>query len=199
MSELSQSVNDLIDQFAKLPGIGNKSAERLAYHVLRIHEAEARALADAVMAVKQNVRYCERCFNLAEEPLCAICRNPRREQDLLCVVEQPRDLVALEKTSAYHGLYHVLLGRIAPLENIGPDQLTIGPLINRIREGEFREVILATNPTTEGDGTALHIMNLLAEFPVKVTRLARGLTTGSVIELANKDILSDALGGRQEF
>ena len=199
MSELSQSVNDLIDQFAKLPGIGNKSAERLAYHVLRIHEAEARALADAVMAVKQNVRYCERCFNLAEEPLCAICRNPRREQDLLCVVEQPRDLVALEKTSAYHGLYHVLLGRIAPLENIGPDQLTIGPLINRIREGEFREVILATNPTTEGDGTALHITNLLAEFPVKVTRLARGLTTGSVIELANKDILSDALGGRQEF
>jgi len=199
VSELSQSVNDLIDQFAKLPGIGNKSAERLAYHVLRIHEAEARALADAVMAVKQNVRYCERCFNLAEEPLCAICRNPRREQDLLCVVEQPRDLVALEKTSAYHGLYHVLLGRIAPLENIGPDQLTIGPLINRIRESEFREVILATNPTTEGDGTALHIMNLLAEFPVKVTRLARGLTTGSVIELANKDILSDALGGRQEF
>jgi len=199
VSELSQSVNDLIDQFAKLPGIGNKSAERLAYHVLRAHETEARALADAVMAVKQNVRYCERCFNLAEEPLCAICRNPRREQDLLCVVEQPRDLVALEKTSAYHGLYHVLLGRIAPLENIGPDQLTIGPLINRIREGEFREVILATNPTTEGDGTALHIMNLLAEFPVKVTRLARGLTTGSVIELANKDILSDALGGRQEF
>lgn len=197
MPELSQSVNDLIDQFAKLPGIGSKSAERLAYHVLRMHASEARALADAVTAVKQNVRYCERCYNLAEEPVCSICRDPQREQDLLCVVEQPRDLIALEQTGAYRGLYHVLLGRIAPLENIGPEQLTIRPLVTRIREGAFREVILATNPTTEGDGTALHLTNLLAEFPVEVTRLARGLTTGSVIELANTDILTDALGGRR--
>jgi len=197
--ELTQSVNELIDQFAKLPGIGKKSAERLAYHVLRVHENEARALADSIMAVKHNVRYCAQCFNLAEEELCSICRNPQREQDKLCVVEQPRDLVALEQTGVYRGLYHVLLGRIAPLENITPEHLTIDTLVERVRGGAFSEVIMATNPTLEGDGTALYISNLLAELPVHVTRLARGITTGSVIELANKEILSDALSGRQQF
>jgi recombination protein RecR len=165
--------------------------------VLRIHESEARALADAIMAVKQNMHYCKQCFNLTEEPLCTICQNPRRDQQLLCIVEQPRDLIALEKSSAYDGLYHVLLGRIDPLENIGPDQITIGPLAKRVREGDFREVILATNPTTEGDGTALHITNLLADLPVKITRLARGLTSGAAIEQTNVGILSDALTGRQ--
>ncbi len=195
----SESVVNLIEQFAKLPGIGKKSAERLTYHVLRVHEQEALALADAIRAVKENVRYCERCYNLSEGPLCEICQDPRRRQDLLCVVEQPRDLIALEDSGAYQGLYHVLLGRIAPLEGIGPEQLTIDGLLSRVREGEFREVILATNPTLEGDGTALHISNRLQDLPVQLTRLARGITTGTVLELANREILTDALTGRQKF
>jgi recombination protein RecR len=199
VAELTQSVTDLIDEFAKLPGIGKKSAERLAYHILRMHQSEALALAEAIRKVKENVRYCRRCYNLAEEEECAICRDPRREQDTLCVVEQPRDLIVLEKSGIYRGLYHVLLGRIAPLEGISADQLTIDALIERVRGGSFKEVILATNPTQEGDGTALHISNLLRELPLRITRLARGITTGSVLEFANKDALGDALHGRQEL
>ncbi len=199
MSEITQSVVELIEQFAKLPGIGKKSAERLTYHVLRVHRNEALELAEAIRNVKENVRYCKNCCNLAEEEECAICRDPRRERDLLCVVEQPRDLIALEQSGAYRGLYHVLLGRIAPLEGIGADQLTIEALVARLRSGAFKEVIMATNPTIEGDGTALHISNLLSEIPVRITRLARGITSGSVLEFANREILSDALTGRQEL
>ncbi len=199
MSEFTESVTNLIDEFAKLPGIGKKSAERLAYHVLRVHETEAMALADAIRQVKQNVRYCRHCYNLAEQDECAICRDTHRERELLCVVEQPRDLIALEQAGTYRGLYHVLLGRIAPLEGISAEQLTIDALVDRVREGSFKEVVMATNPTIEGDGTALHISNRLAELPVRITRLARGITTGSVLEFANKEILADALAGRQEF
>jgi recombination protein RecR len=199
MAELSRAVTDLIDELAKLPGIGKKSAERLAYHILRVHQSEAMALADAIRSVKENVRYCKTCYNLAEEDECAICRDPRRDRQIVCVVEQPRDLMALEQTGAYKGLYHVLLGRIAPLDGIGPDQLTIDALVSRVRDGAFKEVIMATNPTVEGDGTALHISNLLGDSPVAITRLARGITSGSVLEFANKEILSDALSGRQVF
>ena len=199
MPELTKSVTNLIDQFAKLPGIGKKSAERLAYHVLRMHRSEALALADAIREVKQNVRYCRRCYNLAEEEECTICRDPRRDPEILCVVEQPRDLMALEQSGAYRGLYHVLLGRIAPLEGISAEQLTIDALVERVGSGSFKEVIMATNPTVEGDGTALHISNLLSELPVRITRLARGITTGSVLEFANKEILADALTGRQKL
>jgi recombination protein RecR len=197
--ELTQSVTHLIDEFAKLPGIGKKSAERLAYHVLRVSDVEALALADAIRDVKQNVRYCQVCYNLAEEDRCSICRDASRQQDLLCVVEQPRDLMALEQSGMYRGLYHVLLGRIAPLERISPSSLMIDALVERVRSGSFKEVIMATNPTVEGDGTALHISNLLADFPVRITRLARGITSGSVLEFANKEMLADALAGRQEF
>ncbi len=196
---LSESVTKLIDEFAKLPGIGKKSAERLAYHVLRIHQTEAWALADAIRSVKENVRYCRNCYNLTEQEECEICRDPKRDRGQLCVVEQPRDLIALEQPSTYHGLYHVLLGRIAPLDGIGPEQLTIEALEARVRKGGFREVIMATNPTLEGDGTALYISNLLADLPLEVTRLARGITSGSVLEFANKEILADALAGRQKF
>ena len=199
VSELTDSVSNLISQFAKLPGIGKKSAERLTYHVLRRPAPEALALADAIRRVKENVRYCRTCYNLAEGEQCTVCRDPKRDQDLLCVVEQPRDLMALEQTGTYRGLYHVLLGRIAPLEGIGADQLTIDALARRVRQGRFKELIMATNPTVEGDGTALHISNLLADAPVRITRLARGITTGSVLEFANKEMLSDALSGRQEF
>lgn len=197
--QVSESVAQLVEHLARLPGIGKKSAERLAYHLLRVHKNEALALADAIRNVRENVHYCKDCFNLAEGDLCAICRDPRRDRSLLCVVEQPRDLMALEQAGCYQGLYHVLLGRIAPLEGIGADQLTIDRLVERVRAGGVREVIMATNPTVEGDGTALYITNLLAEAPVQFTRLARGITSGSVLEFANKEILADALTGRQKF
>jgi recombination protein RecR len=199
MPLLTESVSRLIDEMAKLPGIGRKSAERIAYHILRVHKTEALGLADAIRNVKENVRYCRICYNLAETDECAICRDPSRDRRLLCVVEQPRDLMALEQAGAYKGLYHVLLGRIAPLEGIGPDQLTISPLVERIRAGQFAEIIMGTNPTLEGDGTALYIANQLTGLPISITRLARGITTGSVLEFANKEILSDALSGRQKF
>jgi recombination protein RecR len=199
MSELTKSVTELIDEFAKLPGIGKKSAERLAYHILRVHRSEALALAEAIRNVKEKVRYCQRCYNLAEEETCTICRDPKRDQDTLCVVEQPRDLMALEQSGTYRGLYHVLLGRIAPLEGISADQLTIEALLERVASGSMKEVIMATNPTVEGDGTALYISNLLDRLPVRITRLARGITSGSVLEFANKEVLSDALMGRREF
>ncbi|MGI9494741.1 MAG: recombination mediator RecR [Mariniblastus sp.] len=197
MAELSDSVSNMIDQLARLPGIGRKSAERLAYHILRVPESEAFALADSIRTVRENVRYCGICFNLAESEMCNICRDPARDQKLICVVQQPRDLMALEQSGTYRGLYHVLLGRIAPLENIGPDQLTIDQLMGRVSQGTFDEVIMATNPTVEGDGTALHISNLLSEFDIRLTRLARGITTGSILEYTNKEILADALSGRQ--
>ncbi len=199
MPELTESISKLINELAKLPGVGKKSAERMAYYLLRVSRTEAESLAEAIRAVKENVRYCRTCYNLAETEECSICRDPRRDRQVLCVVEQPRDLIALEQTGAYRGLYHVLLGRIAPLDGIGPDQLTIDALVRRVREGQFRELIMATNPTVEGDGTALHISNLLSEVPIQVTRLARGITSGSVLEFANKEILSDALSGRQKF
>ena len=199
MPQITESVTRLVDELAKLPGIGRKSAERLAYHILRVHKTEALALADAIRDVKENVRYCTSCYNLAEQELCSICRDSRRDRTQLCVVEQPRDLMALEQSAQYQGLYHVLLGRIAPLEGTGPDQLTLDALAKRVAEGGFEEVIMATNPTVEGDGTALHISNMLADFPVRVTRLARGITSGSMLEFTNKEILSDALVGRQEF
>lgn len=199
MTLLTESVTRLVDEFAKLPGIGKKSAERLAYHVLRVHKTEALALADAIRNVKENVRYCRTCYNLAEGDECSLCLDARRDRSVLCVVEQPRDLMALEQAGSYRGLYHVLLGRIAPLEGIGPDQLTIAALVDRVRQGGFREVIMGTNPTLEGDGTALYIANQLQDIPVEITRLARGITTGSVLEFANKEILADALAGRQKF
>jgi recombination protein RecR len=199
MSQITQSVGRLIDELAKLPGIGRKSAERLAYHLLRVSRPDALALADAIRDVRENVHYCSSCFNLAEGALCTICNDPRRDQTQICIVEQPRDLMALEQAGVYRGLYHVLLGRVAPLDGVGPDQLTIDKLMERLRGGSVREIIMATNPTVEGDGTALYISNLLADLPVNVTRLARGITTGSVLEYTNKEVLADALTGRQRL
>lgn len=199
MAQFSETLAELIEQFSKLPGIGQKSAERLAYHVLRANKAEALALADAIRNVRENVHYCQQCFFLAESETCEICRDPRRDASQLCVVEQPRDVIALEQAGAYRGLYHVLLGRIAPLEGIGAEHLTIDQLVERVRAGTVREVIMATNPNVEGDGTALYISNALADLPVSITRLARGITTGSILEYTNKEILADALVGRQKF
>jgi recombination protein RecR len=193
------AVSQLVDRLGRLPGIGRKSAERLAFHLLRISEQEALALADSIRRVRQDVRYCDICFNLSETATCTICSDPARDSSRLCVVEQPRDLMSLEQAGVFKGQYHVLLGRIAPLDGIGPDQLTIDPLVDRVRQGNFVEVIMATNPTVEGDGTSLYISNLLSEFPVEITRLARGITAGSVLEYANREMIADALTGRQKL
>jgi recombination protein RecR len=197
MSELTESVQGMIREFAKLPGIGRKSAERIAYYLLKIEKPEAMLLADSIREVKEKVRYCANCYNLAEQELCEICRNPARDQSLLCVVEQSRDLIVIEQTGKYNGLYHVLLGRIAPLDQVEADQLSIDAMIKRIKKGNFKEIILGTNPTVEGDGTALHIMNRLTDVPVKITRLARGITSGNELQFANKEMLADAISERQ--
>ena len=199
MADHGGAVAELVEQLGRLPGIGRKSAERLAFHLLRVSEQEALTLAEAIRRVRQDVRYCANCFNLSESDSCLICSDASRDATRLCIVEQPRDLMSLEQAAVYKGLYHVLLGRIAPLDGIGPDQLTIDALVDRVRKGNFVEVIMATNPTVEGDGTALYISNLLSEFPVEMTRLARGITAGSVLEYANREMIADALSGRQKL
>lgn len=193
------AVSQLIDEFAKLPGIGQKSAERLAHHVLRSSDKEAEDLAAAIRLVKTSVRPCSICFNLTEGDVCSICRNPQRNKQLVCVVEQPRDVVSLEAAGVFPGVYHVLGGRISPLEGVGPEDLTLNELVRRVRETGVKEIIMATNPTLEGDGTALYISNLLENDDVQITRLARGIASGSVLEFANKEMLADALRGRQQF
>jgi recombination protein RecR len=188
-----------MEEFGKLPGIGPKTAERLTHYLLGADRSEALALADALRAIAERVRPCRQCFNLTEGELCSICGDSRRDPSLICVVEQPRDLAALERTGTYRGLYHVLQGRLAPLENIGPEQLTVDGLLRRVQQGGVQEVILATNPTLEGDGTALYISNLLAGNGARITRLARGLPSGSFLEFANSQMLTDALEGRRTF
>jgi recombination protein RecR len=201
MAGYSGAVDRLIAAFGRLPGVGARTAEKLAYHILKCPAEEALALAEAIRDVKDRVRYCQACFNLteADELLCAICRDPRRDPGLVCVVEQPRDLIALERAGTFGGIYHVLLGRLAPLQGMGPEQLTIDALEARVCSGTIRELIMATNPNLEGDGTALFVANRLAETGVPITRLARGLASGSVLEFANKEMLADALNGRQRF
>jgi recombination protein RecR len=197
--EPSGAVGRLIQELGRLPGIGPKSAERIAHHLLATEKGKVLALADAIRQVKEAVHHCRQCFNLTETDLCPICADARRDQAQICVVEQPRDLMAIERAGVYRGVYHVLLGRLAPLENVGPEQLTVDALLRRVQAGGANEVILATNPTTEGDGTALYVSNLLAPLGVKLTRLARGLSSGSGLEFASKDVLADALEGRRVF
>jgi recombination protein RecR len=199
VSGYGPAVTRLIDEFERLPGIGRKSAERLANYVLMTPTAEVISLAEAIREVKSTVRPCLTCFNLTENPHCEICSDPRRDPALICVVELPKDVMALESAGTFGGRYHVLQGRISPLEGVGPEDLTIDRLVERIRREDVREIILATNPTVEGDGTSLYISNILSGLPVRITRLARGIPTGSVLEFANKAMLADALRGRQEF
>jgi len=199
MEFYTQALQTLIGEFERLPGIGRKTAERLAYHVLRSSAEEILKLSEAIEKVKETVRNCRICFNIAEQDLCPICEDPARDRSTICVVEQPKELYAIEKTGAYRGSYHVLMGTFAPLEGITPEDLTIEPLLRRVGEG-VREVILATNPNFEGDGTALFIAERLKAFPgVRVTRLARGIPSGSLLEHASKTIVSDALEGRRSL
>lgn len=197
--ENGDAIGRLTQALGKLPGIGPKSAERLTHYLLAADRAEVLGLAEALRAIKENVHRCRQCCNLTEGELCAICADPRRDRSMICVVEQPRDLAALERAGNYRGLYHVLHGRLAPLESVGPEQLTVDGLAKRVREGGVQELIMATNPTLEGDGTALYISNLLAGTGVRITRLARGLPSGSVLEFANNQMLADALEGRRAF
>jgi recombination protein RecR len=198
MAQYTKSIDRLKEEFAKLPGIGARSAERLAFHILKADKDEALALAQAIADVKSNIRACSVCFNLAEGELCNICADAARDKSIICIVEQPKDLLALEATGAYRGVYHVLMGQVAPLEGQEPEDLTIEPLVKRIAAGGVNEVIMATNPTVTGDATSLYIMERLSQFPnLKVTRLARGLPTGGSIEYANTSILSDALNERR--
>ena len=182
--------------FQKLPGIGPRSAERLAFHLLRESRESAAALAQAILDVKDKIIHCRTCFNLTESDPCAICSDPRRDHAEIWVVEQPKDLLTLEATGLVQGTYHVLMGHIAPLEGVEPEDLTIGALVERVRGGPVREVVLALNPTLDGDGTSLHIQSLLSEYDVTVTRPARGLAVGSQLEYATVGMLESAIRGR---
>ena len=193
------TLNRLVDEFGKLPGIGPKTAERLAFHVLKADTPSALALADAIRDVKTKIRRCRVCCNLSEGDLCQVCSDTRRDPSLICVVEQPKDVISLEKTGACKWLYHVLGGHIAPLEGVDASDLAIDKLVERVRSGAVKEIIMATNPNLEGDGTSLYLSSVLKPFGVKITRLARGLPTGSTIEYASGRILTDAIRGRQSL
>jgi recombination protein RecR len=198
-SAYTETLNELIEQFGKLPGIGPKTAERLAFYILNAEIDQAMALADAIRDVKNKIKRCRDCFNLAEDTLCQICSDAKRDKSLICVVEQPKDIIKLEKAQTCKWVYHVLGGHIAPLEGIEPDDLTVNQLVQRVRSGQVKEVIMATNPNMAGDGTALYISSMIRSAGVKVTRLARGLPTGTTIEFASGRILADAILGRQQI
>lgn len=193
-----QSVTRLLDRLSRLPGIGRRSAERLAFHLLKSSEADAMELARAIADVKRQVRHCDDCFNFSDGARCAVCEDDRRDRSTLLVVEQPKDLIAMEQAGMYRGLYHVLLGRLAPMDGVGPGDLTIDTLLTRVRGGGVSEVILGLSPTLEGDGTSLYLSEQLAGMRVRVTRLARGLPAGRDLEQTNKAILADAMEGRRE-
>ncbi len=199
MNPYGPVVENLIDQFQALPGIGRKSAERLAHHILQTTADDALQLARAIEQVKEQVRPCSVCYNLTDDETCRICSDSRRDPQTVCVVELPRDLTAVESAGAFSGVYHVLQGRISPLEGVGPEQLTIDALMKRVKQTPVTEIVMATNPTLEGDGTALFLSNLLEGLPVKITRLARGIAAGSVLEFSNREVLADAMKGRQPF
>jgi recombination protein RecR len=191
-------VQDLIDELGRLPGIGPKSAQRIAFYLLKLPKEDALRLARVIAEVKDKVSFCERCFNVAEGPECDICRDRRRDTTLLCVVEEPRDIAALEKTQDFRGRYHVLQGAINPIEGVGPDQLRIRELLRRLADEEIAEVILCTNPNLEGDATAMYLTRQLRPLGVKVTRLASGLPVGGDLEYADELTLGRALEGRRE-
>jgi len=192
-------LENLVSQLQKLPGIGPRSAERIAFHLLRVSNEEATALAESIRDLKLKLRHCSVCFNLTDEDPCTICQSPKRDHSLVCVVEQPKDLATIETTGVFNGVYHVLLGHLSPMEGIGPEHLTISALVERVKQGDIKEVIMATNPTLEGDGTALHVGEILSSMGVKVSRLARGLAVGSQLEYTSKATIADALTDRKKL
>ena len=199
MQYYAAPLEKLIEQFQRLPGIGRKSAQRLAFHVLSLPEDGAEEFARAILDARGSIHTCRVCQNLTEGELCPICADPRRDRSTICVVTDPKDLIAIERTREYHGLYHVLHGVISPLNDVGPEQLKIKELLQRVAEGDVQEVIMATNPDTEGEATAMYISRLLKPFNIKVTRLAYGIPVGSILEFADDATLNRALEGRTEM
>jgi recombination protein RecR len=198
-SSTPEPIHRLVEAFHRLPGIGPKSAQRLAYHVLRSSEQEARALADALIEVKQRIRFCSQCVNITESDPCGFCSDDRRDHTVVCVVEQPLDVLALERSGGYKGLYHVLHGVLNPMDGIGPEHIHVRELVVRLQQGDIQEVIMATNPSLEGEATAMYIQRLVGPAGVKVTRLARGLPSGADLEYTDDITLARALQGRQEI
>ena len=196
---VAEPVAHLIEELGKLPGIGPKTAQRLAYFILRQPLDDARLLAGAIIQVKERIVFCSVCFNLTESDPCAICADAGRDRSRICVVEQPLDILALERTHSYHGLYHVLHGAISPMDGVGPSELKVEQLVGRVTDGGVQEVILATNPNMEGDATSMYLTRRLAAFPVHVTRPARGLPMGGDLEFADEMTLKQALDGRREY
>jgi len=198
MSTYTPTVEDLIDRLAKLPGIGKKTAARLALHILRSTQDDAQALARSILRVKERIGFCRICFNIAEGEQCTICRNSQRNHSLVCVVEGPSDLMAIEATGVFRGLYHVLHGAIAPLDGVGPQELKIAELLGRLNEGGVTEVIIATNPTVEGDATALYLAKIIKPLGITVTRIAQGIPAGGDIEYVDIKTMTRSLEGRRE-
>jgi recombination protein RecR len=199
MTSLAKPIDHLIEALTKLPGIGRKTASRLAFHILRASPSEAKELAKAILDVKEKIRLCSVCFNLTDETLCGICQDERRNRDTLCVVEGPNDLIAIENTGTFHGRYHVLHGALTPLEGIGPEDLKVKELMERLHQEKIAEVILATNATVEGGATALYLTELIKPLGLRITRIAYGIPMGGEIEYSDGMTLSKALEGRREI
>jgi recombination protein RecR len=199
MPDFAQPIANLVEQLKRLPGIGQKTAQRLAFHILRADREAALSLADAIMAAKDNIRECTVCNNITDTEPCIYCRNPARSQKTICVVEEPHNIVPIEKTQAYKGLYHVLGGALAPLSGVGPEQLKIKSLIERLKKGTVEEIIIATNPTTEGEATAVYLSKLLKPLGLRVTRIGMGIPVGSELEYADEVTVSKAMEGRREL
>lgn len=199
MTVTARPIARVVDEFARLPGIGPKTAQRLTYFLLRAPAEQAQALADAVMELKNNVVLCTQCFNITEHSPCEICSNPDRDLSRICVVEEPLDVLAIDRTGQYHGLYHVLHGALSPMEGIGPDELKVRELLQRLGTDTVEEIILATNPNLEGDATAMYLTRLIHPLGIAVTRLARGLPMGGDLEYADEITLSNALAGRSRL
>ncbi len=199
MGYVAEPIARLIEEFNKLPGIGPKSAQRLTYHLLRNSDQEARALAEAILALKEKVRLCSRCFNSTDSDICRVCQDRERDHTKICIVERPSDVIPLEHTGKYSGVYHLLHGTINPAQGVGPDDLKIEPLLTRLRDGSVTEVIIATNPNVESETMAMYLQRIIAPLGIRVTRLARGLPFGAELEYADDLTLGQALENRQEF
>ena len=199
MTYYSPSIEKLIESFEKLPSIGHKTAVRLAFHMLNSSQEDTENFIQAIINAKKNLKFCSKCFNISDTDPCSICQNPKREQDVICVVEDVKDVIAMEKTHEFKGLYHVLHGSISPMNGIGPEDIKIKELLNRVAEGGIQEVILATNPKVEGEATSMYISKLIKPFGVKVTRIAHGIPMGGDLEYADEVTLTKALEGRREL
>ena len=199
MRDYAPPVESLIEELRKLPGVGSKTAQRLAYHLIRVPPSEAEKLAHSILNLKESIRYCAVCNNITDQNPCRYCADPTRDKSLICVLEEPHGVLAIEKTREYHGTYHILLGVLSPLQGIGPDQLQIKGLLERIKQGAVKEVILATNPSVEGEATALYLSKLIHPFQVRVTRIATGMPMGGDLDYADQVTISRALEGRREI